>query len=175
MLINSNILRSASQMMITHAPFVFESAFWLLYLKKDHNRLAQADESGTIPKPLLTQKKIVVFCKVVGDGLRLLDVVGRKFESSFNQSQIQAARLVGLFFGCLDALNEQVLTTRKLREKKSVKNLFQLSSNIFFYGFSIASILQMRQKLERNSRPIMMIRLMALSILGSCLTEKMKI
>ena len=175
MAIQSNIMRSTPQMIVTHAPFLLESSFWLLYLKKDYARLVRAGGGGGIPKPLLAQKKIVVTCKIFGDGLRLLDVVGRKFESSFNQPLIRAARLIGLFFGCLDALNEQVLTSRELREKISVKNGFLLCSNIFFYGFSLASILQMRQKLERNSRPIVMISLMGLSILGSCLTEKIKI
>jgi hypothetical protein len=175
MTIQSNILRSTPQMIVTQAPFLLESSFWLLYLKIDYGRLRKAEGGSAIPKPLLTQKKIVVTCKIFGDGLRLLDVVGRKFESSFNQPLIRTARIVGLFFGCLDALNEQVLTSRELRQKISVKNTLRLCSNIFFYGFSLASILQMHQKLERNSRPIVMISLMGLSILGSCLTEKIKI
>jgi len=104
---------------------------------------------------------------VVGDCLRLVDVIGRKFPSTFNQQAIKAARITGLFLGAVDGWNEQIFSFKKIQEKISISNCCDYISHIFFYAFSLSSILSSNKNLVSNARPAVLLGCMAGSIITS--------
>jgi len=147
--------------------FVFNVCFWLYFLKKDSCRFTDKKHFSKQLDVLSAQRKIVIAGKVVGDCLRLVDVIGRKFPSTFNQQAIKAARITGLFLGAVDGWNEQIFSFKKIQEKISISNCCDYISHIFFYAFSLSSILSSNKNLVSNARPAVLLGCMAGSIITS--------
>lgn len=145
-------------------PLVGNVAFWLFYIRKDYNRIKDAT---LLKGPERIQKKWIVQAKVVGDCFRLFDVLGRRFDTIVPNKLCNTVRVLGLLAGALDGTNEQILAYRELKKEFTAKNSFNFLSSLFFNGFSISSLLSMRYEVKKNSSPLVMISLMAVSIIGS--------
>lgn len=149
-------------------PTLANVVFWIFYIHKDYKRVKDAN---LLKEPQRIQKKWIVRLKVVGDGLRLFDVLGRRFDSYVPSHACDKVRVLGLLAGALDGTNEQILAYHSFVKNPTSKNFFTLLSNLFFTGFSISSLVNMRSKLKNNSTPAVMISLMVLSIIGSIVSS----
>jgi hypothetical protein len=147
--------------------FVFNVCFWLYFLKKDSCRYADKNNFSKKLDELSVQRKIAIAGKVVGDCLRLVDVIGRKFPHAFNQQAIKAARITGLFLGAVDGWNEQIFSFKKIQKKTSISSCCDYLSHVYFNAFSLSSILSINKKLESNARPAVLLGCMAGSIIIS--------
>jgi hypothetical protein len=150
-------------------PLLGNVAFWLFYIRKDYKRIGDAI---LLKGPERIQKKWIVRAKVVGDSFRLIDVLGRRFDTVVPKKLCNTVRGLGLLAGALDSANEQILSYRELKKEFTAKNTFNFLSSIFFNGFCISSLLSMRCEVKKNSSPLVMISLMAVSIIGSSFSPK---
>ena len=150
--------------------FVGNTLFLAYYIKKDAGRLKNMEEDSFWDKK---QKVVVVSGKVLGDILRLSDVVCDFFPHLVQKRYQLAAKQVGLFLGGVDAVNQRLSLMKKISiEGVKTSSCLSVLSNVYFAGYSFGSIQHPSAKFQGYSQPKHMLGLMITAIVASIFAKK---